>query len=173
MAIDGVPDDQQPIQPPIPSLTPPPVPTTSVPTVPSSTAPAPTSPPDSQNPGEQPGAENGECRLLGPFALVVQSALGAIALLSLVLKRYRERPRRPVKIWFFDASKQVFGSVLLHILNLLMSMVSSDDLMIIHTAKEFTAQLVDADGHRPNPCSFYLMNLAVDVGISSNHVARH
>lgn len=99
----------------------------------------------------RPGAENGECRLLGPFALFVQGALGALALLSLVYKRWRERPQRPVKIWAFDASKQVLGSVLLHIANLLMSMLSSGEL------------IVNADAYQANPCSFYLLNLAIDV----------
>jgi len=97
------------------------------------------------------GAENGECRLLGPFALFVQAALGVLALLSLVFKRWRERPQRPVKIWAFDASKQVVGSALLHVANLLMSMVSSGELK------------VKAGDYQANPCSFYLLNLAIDV----------
>ncbi|KEY81169.1 hypothetical protein BA78_7137 [Aspergillus fumigatus] len=43
------------------------------------------------------GEDNGECRLLGPFSILVQAALGSLALLSLVYKRWRERPQRPVK----------------------------------------------------------------------------
>ncbi|KAL6714643.1 hypothetical protein ACLMJK_008068 [Lecanora helva] len=101
----------------------------------------------------QPGAENGECKLLGPFALLVQGALGLLALLSLVYKRWRERPQRPVKIWAFDASKQVVGSALLHIANLLMSMLSSGELTI------------KADHYQTNPCSFYLLNLAIDTTV--------
>lgn len=101
--------------------------------------------------GSGPGAENGECKLLGPFALFVQGALGLLALLSLVFKRWRERPQRPVKIWAFDASKQVVGSALLHIANLFMSMLSSGGLTM------------KADSYQANPCSFYLLNLAIDV----------
>ncbi|KAK0515334.1 hypothetical protein JMJ35_002713 [Cladonia borealis] len=101
----------------------------------------------------RPGAENGECKLLGPFALIVQAALGALALLSLVYKRWRERPQRPLKIWAFDASKQVVGSALLHVANLLMSMLSSGQLT------------VKADDYQANPCSFYLLNLAIDTTI--------
>lgn len=101
--------------------------------------------------GTSAGAVNGECRLLGPFALFVQGALGLLALLSLVFKRWRERPQRPVKIWAFDASKQVVGSSLLHVANLFMSMVSSGDLK------------PKADKFQANPCSFYLLNLAIDV----------
>lgn len=103
--------------------------------------------------GSGPGAENGECKLLGPFALFVQGALGLLALLSLVFKRWRERPQRPVKIWAFDASKQVVGSALLHIANLFMSMLSSGGLTM------------KADSYQANPCSFYLLNLAIDVSI--------
>ena len=94
--------------------------------------------------------ENGECRLLGPFSILVQAALGALALLSLVFKRWRERPQRPLKVWGFDVSKQVFGSAMLHLANLLMSMFSAGQLEIQST-------------YKPNPCSFYLLNLGIDV----------
>lgn len=99
------------------------------------------------------GANKGECELLGPFALFIQGALGALALLSLVYKRWRERPQRPIKIWAFDASKQVVGSILLHIANLLMSMLSSGQLTVT----------IATDSYQANPCSFYLLNLAIDV----------
>ncbi|TKA81228.1 hypothetical protein B0A49_00498 [Cryomyces minteri] len=114
---------------------------------------------------EKPGADDGECRLLGPFALIIQAALGALALLSLVFKRYRERPRRPLKIWWFDVSKQLFGSVLLHLANLFMSMLSSGDFDVAAKAKAMAAQTQGEDGRRPNPCSFYLLNLAIDTTI--------
>lgn len=105
----------------------------------------------SESDGEQPGAENGECQLLGPFAIIIQASLGGLALFSLVIKRWRERPQRPVKIWAFDVSKQVMGSVLLHLVNVVLSMLSSGQLTV-------AAQQYDA-----NPCSFYFLNLAIDV----------
>ena len=98
--------------------------------------------------------ENGECQLLGPFAIFIQAALGGLALLSLVFKRWRERPQRPVKIWAFDVSKQVVGSILLHLANLLMSILSSGQL---------TVSPSNSNGYKANPCSFYLLNLAIDV----------
>ncbi|MCJ1243603.1 hypothetical protein MMC30_000800 [Trapelia coarctata] len=98
--------------------------------------------------------ENGECQLLGPFAVFIQGALGALALLSLVYKRWRERPQRPLKIWGFDVSKQVVGSILLHIANLLMSMLSSGQL---------TVRPSKGGSTKANPCSFYLLNLAIDT----------
>ncbi|OLN88610.1 Vacuolar membrane protein [Colletotrichum chlorophyti] len=112
---------------------------------------------------------NGECSLLGSFALIVQAALGGLALLSLVYKRWRERPQRPVKIWFFDVSKQVFGSVLVHIANIFMSMLTSGRFSV--TLEKAAASNVRSlisrgdDDYTPNPCSFYLLNLAIDTTI--------
>lgn len=116
--------------------------------------------------GEEP---RGECRLLGPFALLVQLALGGLAMLSLVYKRWRERPQRPVKVWFFDVSKQVFGSVLVHAANVFMSMltygrVTFESQPVGSVAAERMLLRRDGDDeYRPNPCSFYLLNLAIDV----------
>lgn len=119
-------------------------------------------PPD--HPPPNPG-ENGECKLLGPFSLLVQGALGLLAVLSLVYKRWREKPRRPVKIWFFDVSKQVFGAMLLHVLNLLMSMLSSGKFDAVKAAPAYVAPGPDGgeELQQPNGCSFYLLNLAIDV----------
>ena len=99
---------------------------------------------------------NGECQLLGPFSIFIQGALGLLALLSLVYKRWKERPQRPIKIWAFDVSKQVVGSMLLHLVNLLMSIVSSGQLTAVPSAKQHETS---------NPCSFYLLNLAIDVSV--------
>lgn len=100
--------------------------------------------------GSDPDKDNGACELLGPFALLVQVALGGLALLALVYKRWRERPQRPVKVWAFDVSKQVFGSAMLHLANLLASMFSADQIAL-------------TPSYTPNPCSYYLLNLGIDV----------
>jgi hypothetical protein len=114
--------------------------------------------------------DSGECKLLGPFALIVQAVLGALSLLSLVWKRYREHPRRPVKVWAFDVSKQVFGTVLLHMANLFMSMLSSGSFDVASPAgnqhamfARFVQDTAEAAEKQPNPCSFYLLNLGIDV----------
>ena len=112
--------------------------------------------------------EEGKCRLYGPFALVVQGALGVVAILSLVYKRWRETTKRPWKIWFFDVSKQVVGSVLVHILNLLMSTLGAMDLA--NVAQKAADKAGGEDGameKKPNPCSFYLLNLGIDVSFVS------
>ncbi|KAL2271289.1 hypothetical protein VTJ83DRAFT_660 [Remersonia thermophila] len=143
----------------------------------------------------------GDCSLLGPFAILVQLALGALALLSLVWKRWRERPQRPVRIWFFDVSKQVFGGVLVHAANVFMSLLTSGRFSIEAEADVVAATAVtrlarravngvvrvglaatglaavakrdgeaatasgDGEEYVPNPCSFYLLNLAIDTTI--------
>ncbi|EXJ76386.1 uncharacterized protein A1O5_00894 [Cladophialophora psammophila CBS 110553] len=106
----------------------------------------------------------GECKLLGPFAILVQGALGALALLSLVFKRWRERPQRPIKVWSFDVSKQVVGSILLHLLNLLMSLFSSGQIGegVVNAAASTVGSETTAE-YQPNPCSFYLLNLGIDT----------
>lgn len=111
-----------------------------------------------------PPPDGGKCHLLGPFAILVQGALGALALLSLVYKRWRERPQRPVKIWAFDVSKQVFGTVLLHMANLVMSMFSAGEIEAqIAIAAAKTVGAGPDEDWRPNPCSFYLLNLGIDT----------
>lgn len=109
---------------------------------------------------------SGECKLLGPFAILVQGALGALALLSLVYKRWRERPQRPLKVWSFDVSKQVVGSILLHLANLVMSLFSSGQIeqSLAKTAAA-TLGAATTEAYQPNPCSFYLLNLAIDTTI--------
>lgn len=114
--------------------------------------------------------KNGECNVVGPFAIFIQGALGLCALLALVFKRWKERPQRPLKIWFFDVSKQVVGSVLVHIANLLMSMLSSGQFNLkaspatVVAQRNVVSRMVDQDGnYSPNPCSFYLLNLAIDA----------
>lgn len=69
-----------------------------------------------------------------------------------------------MKIWFFDVSKQVFGSVLLHLANILMSMLSSGQFDVQAQTQAVALNAVAAEkGDEPNPCSFYLLNLAIDV----------
>ncbi|KAF3917944.1 hypothetical protein ABW20_dc0110034 [Dactylellina cionopaga] len=119
---------------------------------------------DSNDPKDH-DPDGGQCELLGSFALLVQAALGALALLSLVFKRWRERPQRPVRIWFFDVSKQVVGSILVHIANLLLAMLSSGKF---DTTPHPSRLAERSDDYHANPCSFYLLNLAIDttVGIA-------
>ena len=87
-----------------------------------------------------------KCELLGPFAILVQSTLGALAILSLFYKRHIEKPRRPLQIWLFDVSKQLFGAFVVHFLNIAMS--SDPDL-----------------GRSTSPCTWYFLNVLLDTTV--------
>lgn len=129
-----------------------------------SPSPEASTPSAAKSPSDPDDGSSGECKLLGPFAILVQAALGALALSSLVFKRWRERPQRPLKVWAFDVSKQVVGSILLHLANLLMSMFSSGQLdQSLAKAAAGTLLSSTSDAYQPNPCSFYLLNLAIDT----------
>ncbi|KEF52214.1 uncharacterized protein A1O9_11841 [Exophiala aquamarina CBS 119918] len=133
------------------------------------TASLPTSLPNTAGSKPDDDENSGECKLLGSFAVFVQAALGALALLSLVYKRWRERPQRPIKVWAFDASKQVVGSILLHLANVIMAMFSAGQIQATIAKSAASAAGVDTeDQYQPNPCSWYLLNLAIDttVGIA-------
>lgn len=65
----------------------------------------------------------------------------------------------------------------MHIANLLMSMLSSGQLSIkVNPATiearglaVVVARMAGAEGkYQPNPCSFYLLNLAIDVSVSTS-----
>eukprot|EP00003_Mantamonas_plastica_P011407 TRINITY_DN210_c3_g1_i1.p1 TRINITY_DN210_c3_g1~~TRINITY_DN210_c3_g1_i1.p1 ORF type:complete len:295 (+),score=84.40 TRINITY_DN210_c3_g1_i1:140-1024(+) len=57
------------------------------------------------------------CVLLDAFGYFVQILLALFAFSSLWFKRSREVPQRPVKIWFFDVTKQGLGALLQHTSN--------------------------------------------------------
>ncbi|KAK9462944.1 vacuolar membrane protein-domain-containing protein [Lipomyces oligophaga] len=89
------------------------------------------------------------CQLLGPFALIVQGAMGGLAVMSLVYKRFHESPRRPVLVWAFDVSKQVLGASGIHAMNLFLAILSSN-----------------RDEQLPtDPCNWYFLNILLDTTI--------
>ncbi|CDK25854.1 unnamed protein product [Kuraishia capsulata CBS 1993] len=114
--------------------------------------------------------DEGQCKLLGPFALIVQSLMGLLSLSALIFKRYKEYPnRRPWKVWFFDVSKQVFGAAGIHTLNVLMSIVGgqSDDWAVgrFELSKEgkTSPYYFHANADADNPCDYYFLNILFDT----------
>ncbi|CAG8512871.1 11148_t:CDS:2 [Acaulospora colombiana] len=63
------------------------------------------------------------CVLVDKFAIFVQILLAAIAFSTLIYKRHRERPQRPLSIWAYDVSKQIIGAIMIHGLNILASYI--------------------------------------------------
>ncbi|CAG8765975.1 4812_t:CDS:2 [Cetraspora pellucida] len=89
-----------------------------------------------------------ECVLVDKFAIIVQIILGAFAFSTLIYKRHRERPQRPLRIWFYDVSKQMLGASMVHGLNIIVSYISGSS---------------EADDK--NPCVWYFLNIFVDCTV--------
>lgn len=56
------------------------------------------------------------CQILDGFAILVQLTLAMTALTALGIKRWRERPRRPVNIWYVEGRKYVHATHTQHFL---------------------------------------------------------
>ncbi|KAI8914174.1 vacuolar membrane protein-domain-containing protein [Gorgonomyces haynaldii] len=87
-----------------------------------------------------------KCELTDSFAVIVQILLASLALSSLLYKRQREQPKRPLWIWFLDTSKQAIAASLVHFTNLFLSLISKDP-------------------QTDNPCVFYFLNLGLDTTV--------
>ena len=74
------------------------------------------------------GASDKPCKLIsGVFSLLVQAGLVVACIVVLLIKRWREWPRRPLIVWFFDLTKQGFSSALLHATNLIFGVALASD----------------------------------------------
>jgi len=86
------------------------------------------------------------CQLLSTsFGWWLQLFLGLVSFISLLGKRFTDKVRRPWKVWFFDTSKQGLSALLIHFVNILLSMAFGEWLS------------ADAD-----PCNWYWINLTLD-----------
>ncbi|KAI0278616.1 vacuolar membrane protein-domain-containing protein [Russula aff. rugulosa BPL654] len=90
------------------------------------------------------------------LVVVVQALLGVLVIGSLLLKRQREKPKRPWRIWLFDVSKQVVGQMFVHGVNVFISDVGS----------------TRSSG---NACVFYFLNILIDttLGVGAIYLALH
>jgi hypothetical protein len=88
----------------------------------------------------------------GLFADLLQAALGACAIGMLYFKRQRERPKRPFKVWAFDAGKQGIGAGVAHVVNMLLSMLLSGS----------------SHDDTPDECAFYFINFTFDTTIGED-----
>ncbi|GJE84537.1 STIMATE domain-containing protein [Phanerochaete sordida] len=96
------------------------------------------------------------CKLLGPTALIVQGLMGLLVITSLVVKRQREQPKRPWRIWSFDVTKQVIGQMFVHGVNVLISGI---------VASLFSG----------NACVLYFLNILIDttLGVAIIYLTLH
>lgn len=59
--------------------------------------------------------------MVGFLGIMIQLALGVLSFSVLIIKRLREHPQRPWKIWLFDTSKQLVSQMMAHFINLTIS----------------------------------------------------
>jgi len=71
--------------------------------------------------------ESNKCELFGPFGFLVQFILGCISFGTLIIKRQLEHPKRSIRIWLLDISKQGISTFLLHFLNLFLAVTISKE----------------------------------------------
>jgi hypothetical protein len=91
------------------------------------------------------------CKLLaGKFALLVQFLLAFICFLTLAIKWYYEKPRRPTLVWILDGTKQGVGSMTGHIGNIFLS------TLLASLKKTLASSSSDE-------CKWYLMNYLSDA----------
>ncbi|KAI8577875.1 hypothetical protein K450DRAFT_249672 [Umbelopsis ramanniana AG] len=98
---------------------------------------------------EPPNDPDAGCKLLDGFAIIIQILLASSALATLVVKRARERPQRPVNIWLLDVGKQFSGAIVIHGLNLLVSYSRGRP----------------HHGGPSNLCVWYFLNVGVDTTV--------
>lgn len=88
-----------------------------------------------------------QCSLFGGFGVAVQLLLGVVCCLTLLYKRHREHPRRPLNIFLLDASKQVCSALVSHAMNLMAS------------------EMISAY-HPEGPCVWYFINIMLDTTVA-------
>lgn len=106
---------------------------------------------------------DGKCELVGTFSLLTQAFLGLLCLLSLIVKRFYEHPvRRTWQVWFYDVSKQVVGSLGVHVFNLILSILKSLPRVFVKSEREPCEGSNECIG---DPCDWYFLSIVLDCTI--------
>ncbi|KAL9545603.1 hypothetical protein MBANPS3_007071 [Mucor bainieri] len=88
------------------------------------------------------------CQLMDGFGIFIQLCLATTAFSTLIFKRQREQPQRPIRIWALDVSKQLAGGVMIHSLNVVAAVFFG---------------VKPEEGQKSNPCVWYFLNIFVDT----------
>lgn len=105
----------------------------------------------------------GKCQLLGPVSIVVQSIMGVLIILVLLLKRTYETPKRKLSIWLYDIIKQLGGSLVIHLLNIILSIWKKDSsnngprILLCNNSGNGNKYEYDDE------CDWYFVNLLMDT----------
>lgn len=95
------------------------------------------------------------CQLLGPISILIQLFMGVLAVGVLLLKRNYEYPKRTWVVWFYDLGKQVIGALCIHFLNVLISLLKSQQVCKFWVLSD----------HDDVQCDWYFMNLLMDTTV--------
>lgn len=108
------------------------------------------------------GYDSEGCQLLGPVSITLQLGMGMIAFSGLIIKRKYEHPKRKVVVWLYDVGKQVFGALIIHCLNLGLSLIKRkrQERLRRRGAAAITDDEDDDDGDQ---CDWYFLNLLLDT----------
>jgi uncharacterized membrane protein YhaH (DUF805 family) len=102
--------------------------------------------------------EASSCRLVGGvFAILVQVCLAFVCVMTLIVKRFHERPQRNWLVWCMDATKQGLGSSFGHFSNIYLSMIIAQSLTTDTESSEQYGTNSEHHLHRP-----LLLNLATN-----------
>ncbi|KAK4518653.1 uncharacterized protein ATC70_008874 [Mucor velutinosus] len=88
------------------------------------------------------------CQLMDGFGIFIQLCLATTAFSTLIFKRQREQPQRPIRIWVLDVSKQLAGGIMIHSLNVVAAVFFG---------------VKPEEGQKSNPCVWYFLNIFVDT----------
>lgn len=75
--------------------------------------------------------------------MIVQLVLAALSFSVLILKRYKEHPKRPWRIWAMDTSKQGVSQLIAHFINVGISLLLSNHLDNDACIWYFTTNVLD------------------------------
>jgi hypothetical protein len=83
------------------------------------------------------------CEFFGIAGVLVQLVLGALSFSVLIIKRYKEHPKRPWRIWAMDTSKQGVSQMIAHFINVGISLLLSSHLNNDACIWYFTTNILD------------------------------
>ena len=91
--------------------------------------------------------DNEECQIFGDFGIFIQIALGIFSFSMLIVKRNFEYPKRSLRIFTLDVSKQAFSAGWQHTLNIILA---------VFLVKNSSAG---------NECEWYFVNFVCEVSL--------
>lgn len=107
--------------------------------------------------------KTGTCQLMGPVSIFIQSLMGILVIIVLLIKRQYEHPRRKLIVWGYDTGKQIGGSLSIHFINLGLSVIKrGGDAIFGFLIGVENYHVVDNES-TDDECDWYFLNLLMDT----------